>query len=790
MYKKLINVKVFSLLLTVSLWSGDCLYKHEYNNGIATATTTYIYASKSKTKSYSPYTYCATEYQTCRISIPNTKVRYGERGRYRYKVSSRNIACSNSNFGDPINGVIKKCYISVLEYACPNGYSNNGSNCKKGIALYNYTCENEENTQGLNWVPEITSGTSSTPPINNCSRKYQECTPVCESGLTWDSVDKVCYESEYYNELIIAVSTDKTVCSAYESNIGMTDTSGRVFFENYNFSDIGITKAQIDDNSLCILSSNTLLSGDELFSFIKNNNTTESLLYNTSQNLSKASCKEYAGCITGDVLTSYLGTEAKICEIRVGEDTGNEEITHTLAPPSSVIPPIEKKTGSFLSAIDGLKDIFSVQEYTEGRFGYMSNYTMALPINNVIKIGELEISPIVQHLPINKPLKYDYKVEQKTQTTKNRSPSKEDYRAEGLALRKRTDLGDGDVSGTVSWLESGENELLLGLGTGGISFVVQAIFGKKQKWGYYRNKFEIYERIGLGDKFVVNRYGYDSRFIDFVNQIAYYDKFLIHSGLRKQGDYVDFINSYGSNKKTKLQFMGYADSTIEYVTQTYETGDRIGWPSIKSYKPSGKKTRGYSFQEGLLDITKKINTIYMGAVNSLAIVVPYAGDYEVKAFDKNNNILGSRIIDSDDFISNTLSSNGNTVQSYAPVQLAMADNFNISVNQDKLIESGSCLGSKFVEWGGGVSGAYYEHLTPEGFDCKKSTDIYVESHSATKITVRPTNSDISFVIELIKPMPYPNRINLVSTLKLENRKYECWSDIFPCDPSSAVEEGN
>jgi len=40
------------------------------------------------------------------------------------------------------------------------------------------------------------------------------------------------------------------------------------------------------------------------------------------------------------------------------------------------------------------------------------------------------------------------------------------------------------------------------------------------------------------------------------------------------------------------------------------------------------------------------------------------------------------------------------------------------------------------------------------------------------------------VIKLKKPMPYPNRIILVNLMQLENRKYECWTDIETCTVSN------
>jgi hypothetical protein len=54
---------------------------------------------------------------------------------------------------------------------------------------------------------------------------------------------------------------------------------------------------------------------------------------------------------------------------------------------------------------------------------------------------------------------------------------------------------------------------------------------------------------------------------------------------------------------------------------------------------------------------------------------------------------------------------------------------------------------------------------------RKSHDAYVEDHAMATLVVIPADLDEGYVVQLIKPMPYANRITLVTMSKAENRKY-------------------
>jgi len=67
------------------------------------------------------FRYCSNEWGTCHTS-GRSLIKYGERGRYTYKVVNGTTRCTNWVFGDPNVGVFKKCWVLRL----PGGGQNWG----------------------------------------------------------------------------------------------------------------------------------------------------------------------------------------------------------------------------------------------------------------------------------------------------------------------------------------------------------------------------------------------------------------------------------------------------------------------------------------------------------------------------------------------------------------------------------------------------------------------------------------------------------------------------------------
>lgn len=59
------------------------------------------------------YSLCAEEDQTCAVS-ETSNVAYGAQGAFNFRLTSSAITCSNAEFGDPISGVGKRCYVKPV----------------------------------------------------------------------------------------------------------------------------------------------------------------------------------------------------------------------------------------------------------------------------------------------------------------------------------------------------------------------------------------------------------------------------------------------------------------------------------------------------------------------------------------------------------------------------------------------------------------------------------------------------------------------------------------------------
>jgi hypothetical protein len=576
--------------------------------------------------------------------------------------------------------------------------------------------------------------------------------------------NNICYEEPWYAYDFIALSSSKSSCDSYASILGLYNTNARVFFDDYDFASLGITPEQINNKTYCIAGGDALAE-DAMIRYIKKDDAEVNYYFEDNTR-----CSDYAKCLGGEKRGSS-GCHILVDDNRVQEDPIAQSITEYSANEAITY---SESNGSFVGEINGYSDIYAIEEYVDGDFGYISNYLFELPKNNVVKLSDKEISPIIEHGFVLYDLLYDNSVAQNTEVTKNKSPTNRKTDASGLKV-VTTYIGDGKV--LDSEFMSSLVEIVLA--------PFMSLVGSSQRWGWYDSSYQIYQKIESDMKYVPNVYGYDPRVIEHTNMV--WDRESIHGGTFPKPDYLNFRSNIINSKKSRFALMGFDKDVINDKLISSNEKNSLGWAgAIKWYKPSGREKEHSPHNQSETVIVKPVNTIYMGAVNSLAIVVPYKGSYELKAYDKNDNLLASKVVSQNDFLKNIPTTSGNIAHDYAKVYFATSLNFNIANNQNRDLDSGSCLGSSFVEWGGGVSGAYYEQGVPDigegkASDCLKSDDAYVKSHSATQITLRATNSTSEFVIPLKKPMPYPNRVVLIGMQKEERREYRCWKEIEQCE---------
>lgn len=72
------------------------------------------------------YQLCADEGQTCQVN-GLSQVAFGAEGAFNYRLVQDDIACNNVEFGDPINGTVKPCYILPISNEAPTSSSSSSS---------------------------------------------------------------------------------------------------------------------------------------------------------------------------------------------------------------------------------------------------------------------------------------------------------------------------------------------------------------------------------------------------------------------------------------------------------------------------------------------------------------------------------------------------------------------------------------------------------------------------------------------------------------------------------------
>ncbi len=276
-------------------------------------------------------------------------------------------------------------------------------------------------------------------------------------------------------------------------------------------------------------------------------------------------------------------------------------------------------------------------------------------------------------------------------------------------------------------------------------------------------------------KLIYAEFGKDPRTFGFTKSFT---------GTFEPPDFKILINNWFKQKEHLLMCYGWSKGAIPRAS--VETSVVRGYPHCHWYNFfCNKRTpRRKSLDDAVKDIRypflKDMTNYYKGAVNTVSIVVPYIGDYKVKAYDKHNNLIGETTVYEDQFIDST-----SDKASYA--QLMFGLKMDLAENIQEGTDAQACRYDLMTEWGGGVSGIYYENQeTGMGYKCAKSNDLYVQDHSAVKLTVQSLGSDKAFVIKLDKPLPFANRAFLVTLGQKEVRKYRCFEDFKDCKDSDFI----
>lgn len=538
-------------------------------------------------------------------------------------------------------------------------------------------------------------------------------------------------------------------------------------------------------------------NADKLFSLIKIADRND---FYSQSNTNKEECERRKKCLGGSYNESSFSDGGKHqCVIST--------VNRTREPSPPQVKPADEpkycgpaqKEGAITTKFDGNKDIFYIEEVTDGPFGYYSNYTTLPYKNNVIKYQDKELAPIKRVSVIDDGIVYEGIFEQIS------------------ILTSSPNIVAGAIGGTAA---GGAAALYTSLSTTGIGLVAVAVFvviailfASETKYNEQYGFWEVYKYVPIS-KYVDNIYNYDYRLFakndDGTRKVFGGDKYkLIYAtfgedprptgfpsqpykgnlksftGTLEPPDFRITINNWFKRKQQLFMCLGWDKSAVPVDTTGMETGVVVSYPHCGFWDFWCDKHKSNGSSQMTNPLVKKMTNYYKGAVNTVNIVVPFLGDYKLEAYDAHNNKIGDTTVYQSEFIKEA-----NGKASYAQAMFGLDMDLAYSITDGN--KENACRFDLMVEWGGGVSGIYYENgYTGMYKNCQKSNDIYVQDHSATKLVVKPLNSDKGFEIKLDKPMPFANRVFLVTLGEKEIRKYRCYKDFGDCDDIDyTTTEGN
>jgi len=536
----------------------------------------------------------------------------------------------------------------------------------------------------------------------------------------------------------------------------------------------------------------TKSSEDRKFKLIIGSGPTD---YQSETNIAEDECERYSLCLGGDYNTAdYTNGGTTTCKIHTYDSWVAPESEPTLeAGDEAVECKPDTTEGSLTTDFDGNRDIFAIQEVVGGDFGYYSNHTTWYYQSDIVTYEDKQLFPIKPVSTIEDPLVYKGVFTQISILTK--SPN---ILAGAIGGAAAGAAAAAYVTAITTLTATGIGILVVV-----VFVIVAAIMGPKKKYNEQYEFWIIYKMVPV-ERYIDNIYGYDYRIMDMnddgTRKIYTGNKYkLIYArygedpnepgytgksftGTLEPGDFTTMINNWFKDKQQMLMCYGWEKSSVPQ--DQFETSVGVPYPSCSSLSWSCNKRNTQTHTPVVDPFMKTMTNYYKGAVNTVSIVVPYLGDYEVKAYDRNDNLIGDIIVYESEFIGAA-----NNIASYAQVMFGL--NMDIATEVHDGTTSGACRYDLMTEWGGGVSGVYYENdFTGMYTGCDKSNDYYVQDHSATKLTLQSLGEDKAFVINLNKPMPFANRVFLVTLGEKEVRKYRCYDDFGDCQDEDYVTEGD
>ncbi len=501
----------------------------------------------------------------------------------------------------------------------------------------------------------------------------------------------------------------------------------------------------------------------------------------TINSYSYEGCRRLAACSRSDVQNANHYNGSEICILHKSATSGQLAIDeiNAEAPPPTPPPTVETTAVSDLAAssatgeipiqgVDGLTDVFAISEYTDFDWGYYTSYSSRNYQSNIVKVNNLIVNPIIPHPMIQEQIYENYHWIGET------------HRNRDLPKVVKISAGVGASGGVDGY--SGLTLGAIGAGFTGLALTYNAFKHDDIVSFKILSESEVYNKYNSSEyRYTPNANPlYETRKVDdnkLGEKSIIYNEFTMGTNdLMETKHAPRFFQSLRDSKTTM-----YSELNIDmqnYIWPQYERALPVADPdSCRWYNPWCKKSRHGSDGWKLLTPTTQyhkrlINTHYFGATNSVTIVVPYLGDYEVEGYDKHGELIGKSKVFASSFV------DGASKMRYSQVKLAGS-----MALAPGLTGGDPCLHDSSVEIGGGVQGAVYEFGdtgTYNGFKCGRGNYDYTKEHAIVKLTIKAVNAEKAFTIVLPKPLPYPNRIFIGTMGLYETREYRCYDAFDEC----------
>lgn len=483
--------------------------------------------------------------------------------------------------------------------------------------------------------------------------------------------------------------------------------------------------------------------------------------FELDQQYDRKDCVEKALCVSFSVenFTSFSAPPLKnTCNIKKGTEGYTALIDgsgmpydyeiYTAPTPPAIEP--EEITPVFAEKnieIDGAREILGVEFYTPGTFGYYTSFYTQPYQTDKVRINSVALGSQLEWPFVTERLRYQLTGNEHIWRTKQ---------ADYLPM----DMYGGQAFGLI---QSGVGAPVL---IGGLIWNQDIeIFQTDYSWRLEKD---------LPAKYVASSYGYDFRSLNSRGSLTYMELEGFTTG--KVNDDKGAINSilgslYGLKYKTMAE-MGIDPDDLQQIKTPYEFAiqgsvDECDWWEYSCEKDNG----GHDFVVPETYLSKKTTTYFTGATNRFVAVVPMMGSYKIRAIDASGSVVAVRVISAQDF---------QELESgiyYSQVQFGTDMELSPNVEEAK-----SCVTNPLVEWGGGISGIYFEEQMMDGvnLDCAKSDDDFVRGASVPKIQILDMSANKSIEFELSGPIPYPNQIYILSLGEEERRDYTCYGNFKAC----------